>query len=509
MRQETWSEVAEEGRQGRVQELRDCEMMSGPTALTRSSLLPPSGPCQLEPSETWGGQGRPMFTTQCSQPTEQGVSRSEAPRLETEWGKHWAQGPSGEKVWSLTCAVPSGWSTAMGKPVLPSQWALAHHAERTGTKNLGVDTAWNGEEDVDSVMQVWAHDGSGPLADSECASGPCDRNRFSKKDVVQGAPAVREEDKRRVGGGSSEGQACKIDESLAACGAGYSPPLRTQTTFLSSLVHGPPQRNSPNAGIHHGFLKRKCVPSIPKKSVRWAPPPSQAAHRPDRQTSQDASLDCEVLGVRREGRAALGTEGAPHTLQGAPHLAAAAKALRIGGASKPGLDVQHEDSRVAHGSAEGAPSRETLLRPPLFLNSDSRVRNVCRLSEKERAQLLQEVSQVPALALTLVFQDGTTQLDPEPKSFPSVSGILVLLKSEPDAALSDHGPGAGDSLIYLRLDLQQTEQNMDLFTRDLVLQVVTGAQQAVCYKAKELLRAALQHCGGCLSWKQGRLGGLA
>ncbi|XP_023681239.2 DNA polymerase nu isoform X2 [Paramormyrops kingsleyae] len=563
MRQETWNEVGEEGRQGRVQELRGCEMMSGPTALTRNSLLPPSGPCQLEPSETWGGQGRPRLTTQCSQPTEQGVSRSEVPRLETEWGKHWAQGPSGGKAWSLTCAVPSGWSTAMGKPVLPSQWALDHHAEWTGTKNQGVDTAWDGGEDVDSVMRVWAHDGRGPMADSECMSGPCDRNRFSKKDVVQGAPAVREEDKRRValadapaseegaaasyrwkeaisqsdaltgravsqsvspavcqldldlskqpcspqlraevGGGSSEGQACKIDESLTACGAGYNPPLGTQTTFLSSAVRGPPQPNSRNAGIHRGFLKRKCVPSIPKKCVRWAPPPSQAAHRPDRQASLDASLGCGVLGVRREGRAVLGTEGAAHNPQGAPHLAAAAKGLRNGGSPRPGLDVQPEDSQAAHGSAGGAPSRETPLRPPLFLTSDSRVRHVCRLSEKERAQLLQEVSQVPALALTLVYQDGTTQLDPEPKSCPSVSGILVLLKREPAVALSDQGPGAGDGLIYLRLDQQQTDQNMDLFSRDLVLQVVTGTQQAVCYKAKELLRAALQHCGGRLSWKQ-------
>lgn len=90
-------------------------------------------------------------------------------------------------MWSLTCAVPS----AMGKPVLPSQWALAHHAEQTGTKNLGVNTAWDGGEDVDRVMRVWAHDGR-PLADTECTSGPCDRNRFSKE-------VVREEDKRRVG----------------------------------------------------------------------------------------------------------------------------------------------------------------------------------------------------------------------------------------------------------------------------------------------------------------------
>lgn len=191
---------------------------------------------------------------------------------------------------------------------------------------------------------------------------------------------------------------------------GYNPP------FLSSVVRGPPQRDSRNAGIVRGFLKRKCVPSVPKKSVRWAPPPSQAAHRPDRQRSLDAPLGCGVLGVSREGRAVLGTEGAAHNPQRAPHLAAAARGPRNGGSPRPGLNVRHEGSQVAHGSAGGVPSRETPLRPPLFLTSDSRVRHVCRLSEKERVQLLQEISQVPALALTLVYQDGATQLDPEPVS---------------------------------------------------------------------------------------------
>ena len=40
--------------------------------------------------------------------------------------------------------------------------------------------------------------------------------------------------------------------------------------------------------------------------------------------------------------------------------------------------------------------------------------------------------------------------------------------------------------------------------RDMLLQVLSRSQLVVCYKAKDLLRTALQFYGQDLSWKQGR-----
>lgn len=47
------------------------------------------------------------------------------------------------------------------------------------------------------------------------------------------------------------------------------------------------------------------------------------------------------------------------------------------------------------------------------ITSDPRVRDARKLSQEERVRVLEEAGQARALVLTMVYQDGTTQLDPE------------------------------------------------------------------------------------------------
>ncbi|KAM9406208.1 DNA polymerase nu [Salvelinus alpinus] len=144
--------------------------------------------------------------------------------------------------------------------------------------------------------------------------------------------------------------------------------------------------------------------------------------------------------------------------------------------------------------------------------SDPRVRDAGKLSPEERGRVLEEAGQASALVLTMVYQDGTTQMDPEQKLSPSVCGVLVMLKRDLDQTGPVPGPEEGvaqrDSLVYLRLEQKPAwaqshqDHNLDLFNREMLLQVVSGSQLVVCYKAKDLLRTALQHYRPDLHWKQ-------
>lgn len=49
----------------------------------------------------------------------------------------------------------------------------------------------------------------------------------------------------------------------------------------------------------------------------------------------------------------------------------------------------------------------------LALTSDPRVCDASRLSQEERLCVLEEAARARALVVTMVYQDGTTQLDPE------------------------------------------------------------------------------------------------
>ncbi|XP_035375880.1 DNA polymerase nu [Electrophorus electricus] len=144
----------------------------------------------------------------------------------------------------------------------------------------------------------------------------------------------------------------------------------------------------------------------------------------------------------------------------------------------------------------------------LALTSDPRICDASHLSQEVRMCVLEEARRARALVATMVYLDGTTQLDPEQKSTPAVCGFLVLLKKSLDSENLEESGTAEEKLLFLRLEhrpvwAQQDQQhNQDLFTKEMLLQMVCGAQSLVCYKAKDLLRMALTHFSGNLSWKQ-------
>uniref|UniRef100_A0A8C6KZX0 Polymerase (DNA directed) nu n=1 Tax=Nothobranchius furzeri TaxID=105023 RepID=A0A8C6KZX0_NOTFU len=142
------------------------------------------------------------------------------------------------------------------------------------------------------------------------------------------------------------------------------------------------------------------------------------------------------------------------------------------------------------------------------LTSDPRVKDSGKLTIEEKLQMLEEISRAEVVLLTMVFQDGSTQLDPEQKRPPPVCGLLVLMKNDCNSSSLDGSLSPNNSLVFLKLEhtplwaQRQTHYTQELFTRDTLLQVLSRSQLVVCYKAKDMLCTALQHYKEDLSWKR-------
>eukprot|EP00066_Takifugu_rubripes_P028942 XP_011618208.1 PREDICTED: DNA polymerase nu isoform X2 [Takifugu rubripes] len=142
---------------------------------------------------------------------------------------------------------------------------------------------------------------------------------------------------------------------------------------------------------------------------------------------------------------------------------------------------------------------------PTTLMFDPRVKDFEKLNTEEKMEIFEMARKASVLVLTLVYRDGSTQLDPEQKTTPPVCGLLMLMKSSADSEVGEDSLGPNDNIVYLKLQAwtkQQTHQDKELFMRDLLLQVLSRPQLVVCYKAKDLLRTALQCYKQEISWKQ-------
>ncbi|XP_070711310.1 DNA polymerase nu [Pempheris klunzingeri] len=178
--------------------------------------------------------------------------------------------------------------------------------------------------------------------------------------------------------------------------------------------------------------------------------------------------------------------------------------------AKCGPDLGTNGPKIFHEGANGSELQNQSKAGCLTatLTSDPRVKDCGKMNPVEKVQMLEKAGKAKALVLTLVYQDGTTQLDPEQKLTPPVCGLLVLMKNNLNCSTPDYSLGANDSLVYLKLEhtpawaQQHTHQRQELFIRDVLLQVLLRSQLVVCYKAKDLLRTALQLYRRDLSWKQ-------
>nr|XP_035923177.1 DNA polymerase nu [Halichoerus grypus] len=137
------------------------------------------------------------------------------------------------------------------------------------------------------------------------------------------------------------------------------------------------------------------------------------------------------------------------------------------------------------------------------------------LDDLEKSQLVEMLKRAVAVVVTLMYEDGSTQLRAEQALFPSVKGIAMLLQSHVegsgplDVSASDSVLGEGSTLrdqyIYLQTEHSSTggqeQEAYNQFARKVLFQMLKCKCPVVCFNAKDFVRTVLQFFGKDGSWK--------
>ncbi|XP_074948148.1 DNA polymerase nu [Phalacrocorax aristotelis] len=134
---------------------------------------------------------------------------------------------------------------------------------------------------------------------------------------------------------------------------------------------------------------------------------------------------------------------------------------------------------------------------------------------EEKRELLATIEQAVAFVTTMIFQDGSSQLNSEQVLTSSVKGVVVLVKNQadhpcpPSYSSTDCAWNAAnekDKLIYLKTEWsslwEQEQQSHKKFAWQVLFQMLRCKVPIICFNAKDFLRTLLQVYGNEISWKQ-------
>ncbi|XP_010575582.1 PREDICTED: DNA polymerase nu [Haliaeetus leucocephalus] len=134
---------------------------------------------------------------------------------------------------------------------------------------------------------------------------------------------------------------------------------------------------------------------------------------------------------------------------------------------------------------------------------------------EEKRELLATIEQAKAFVTTMIFQDGSSQLNSEQVLTSSVKGVVVLVKNgadqpcPPSYSSTDYTWNAAnenDKLIYVKTEWsslwEQEQQDHKKFAWRVLFQMLHCKVPIICFNAKDFLRTLLQVYGNEISWKQ-------
>ncbi|NWR58032.1 DPOLN polymerase, partial [Bucorvus abyssinicus] len=141
--------------------------------------------------------------------------------------------------------------------------------------------------------------------------------------------------------------------------------------------------------------------------------------------------------------------------------------------------------------------------------------DIRNLGCEEKKELLATIEQAVAFVATMIFQDGSSQLNSEQVLTSSVKGVVVLVKNQTDQPCPpsysstdctwNAAATENDKLFYLKtewLSLWEQEQTHKKFAWQVLFQMLHCKVPIICFNAKDFLRTILQVYGNGISWKQ-------
>uniref|UniRef100_A0A8C3IMC4 DNA polymerase nu n=1 Tax=Chrysemys picta bellii TaxID=8478 RepID=A0A8C3IMC4_CHRPI len=141
--------------------------------------------------------------------------------------------------------------------------------------------------------------------------------------------------------------------------------------------------------------------------------------------------------------------------------------------------------------------------------------DIRNLGYEEKSQLITTIKEAVALVVTMVFQDGSSQLSSDQGLVSSVRGIVVLIKKQTDQLCPSKGSSIvnpivwdactrNDKCIYLKIEhssvWEQQEQTHKKYIREILFEILHCT--IICFNAKDFLRTLLHVYGDDINWKQ-------
>uniref|UniRef100_A0A8C8RIZ3 DNA polymerase nu n=1 Tax=Pelusios castaneus TaxID=367368 RepID=A0A8C8RIZ3_9SAUR len=125
--------------------------------------------------------------------------------------------------------------------------------------------------------------------------------------------------------------------------------------------------------------------------------------------------------------------------------------------------------------------------------------DIRNLGFEEKTQLITNIKEAVALVVTMLFQDGSSQL--------SSDQVNPLCPSNGSSVTNPIIWGActrNDTVVYLKIEQssvwEQQERAHKEYTREILLQIIHST--VICFNAKDFLRTLLHVYGDDISWKQ-------
>uniref|UniRef100_A0A674I378 DNA polymerase nu n=1 Tax=Terrapene triunguis TaxID=2587831 RepID=A0A674I378_9SAUR len=130
--------------------------------------------------------------------------------------------------------------------------------------------------------------------------------------------------------------------------------------------------------------------------------------------------------------------------------------------------------------------------------------DIRNLRYEEKSQLITTIKEAVALVVTMVFQDGSSQLSSDQGLVSSVRGIVVLIKRQTDQLCPSKGSSIvnpivwdactrNDKCIYLKIEHSSVWE-------EILFQILHCT--IICFNAKDFLRTLLHVYGDDINWKQ-------
>ncbi|XP_056410928.1 DNA polymerase nu isoform X2 [Hyla sarda] len=118
--------------------------------------------------------------------------------------------------------------------------------------------------------------------------------------------------------------------------------------------------------------------------------------------------------------------------------------------------------------------------------------NIWTMNEEQQCRLLEEIRHAEAIVLTMLFQNGSSQLCPSKDDNTSMNGILLLIKKKNESVSDAEIYHANNTYIHITITddaLWEEGQIQHSLLRTTLLHILQSRAPVICFNAKDFLRA--------------------